>query len=109
MNQTLEVIRALDDSMERSMTYKNRNWLYENVVKLNITIKSIEEIQLYFFELYEKANKEGSIIVQNGTRLEIKRTNPFYETLILEKNLEGDGYFVFLYSPAIHNPKFQKE
>ena len=61
MNQTLEVVRALDDSIGRSITYQNRNWLYNNVEKENITVKQGAALHLYIFEFMEKVLTKGSM------------------------------------------------
>ena len=110
MNQTLEVIRALDDSMGRSISYRNRSWLYNNVEKENITVKQGVALHLYIFEFMEKALSKGSMIIQNGKKLRINAEfNPLKEALILEKNSEDKGYFAFFYSPAIYNSNLPEE
>lgn len=107
MNQVLKVIRALDDSMERSITYKNRNWLYENIEDLKVDVKETGAIHLYISEVQEKALKRGSKIIQAGKELRsVYEINPLKEALILEKEVIGDGYFVYLYTPVIYDRNF---
>ena len=98
MDQTTWVIQVLDDSNNRSIEYQNRSWLRQNVEKLHIRV-CVEDCVANTFDIAEEWAKEGSILIQEGKRLQFKADfHPGKEALLLI-NLKEDGYLVFLYSP----------
>ena len=98
MDQTTWVIQVLDDSNNRSIEYQNRSWLRQNVEKLHIRV-CVEDCVANTFDIAEEWAKEGSILIQEGKRIQFKADfHPGKEALLLI-NLKEDGYLVFLYSP----------
>ena len=103
MDQTSWVIQVLDDSHKRSIEYQNRFWLRQNVKKLHISILA-EDCVANTFDIAEKWEEIGTILIQEGKKVQIKNDfHPGKEALLLVKdkseNAYLNAYLVFLYSP----------
>ena len=98
MNQTAWVIRVLDDSRSRSIEYHNRLWLRQNVEKLHIRV-CIQDCAVNTFDIAEEWDNKGTILIQDGKKVEEKEDfHPGKEAILLVNHMEC-GYLVFLYSP----------
>ena len=95
--QTAFVIQVLDDSNRRSIEYKNRVWLRQNVNNLGIRV-CIEDCIADVFDIVEAWKKENSILIQDGEKVKSKGNfHPGKEALLL---INYQSYYsVFLYSP----------
>lgn len=97
MNQTTWVIQVLDDSNNRSIEYKNRFWLRQNVEKLDIKVY-VENCVANVFDVADGWKERHTILIQEGK--EIYSGSDFHpgkEALLLLKRKKG--YTIFLYSP----------
>lgn len=98
MDQTSCVINVLDDSRERSIEFQNRLWLRQNIEKLNIHV-CVEDCLANIFDIAKEWDHEGTIIIQEGQKIQIKNDFEFSkEALLLIKDESKNAYYVFLYS-----------
>lgn len=97
MDQTTWVINVLDDSRNKSIEYKNRFWLRQNVDKYRVIV-CVEDCIADIFRIAEYWKMDESILIQDGEVVQFRgEFNPTMEALLLVKSLEE--YYVFLYSP----------
>lgn len=91
------VIKVLEDSSGERLNSKNRNWLLENVEKLNIRV-IVSECLANTFHIAREWAKEGSILIQEGEYLHFEgEFYPSKQALLLAKY--DNGFLVFLYVP----------
>ena len=97
IEQTAFVIWTLDDSIGKSIDYKNRFWLRKNVKMLDIRV-CVEDCNVDLFKIARDWRKEGHFVIQDGKKVENERDFDFKKEalfLIQYKN----HCLVFLYYP----------
>ena len=100
MDRANWVVKVLDDSHNKSIEYKNRNWLLQNVEKLNINV-CVEDCEANVFKIAEYWKDEATILIQEGEPVKSKADfHPGKEALLIGKPKElFDGYLVYVYYP----------
>lgn len=99
MTRTQWIIRVLNDSGNTDISIANKDWLRENVEKLQIVV-NINDCLANTFDIAEDWNKNGTILIQDGTAIHFKDDfNPLKEALLISKFSDSSPYEVYLYSP----------
>jgi hypothetical protein len=92
------VIRALEESGCMSkMEYENKLWISQNADKLNIFVH-VEDGPAMIKDIKEWAKKEGTLLIQKGTEVELEDFDEKQEALLLIKG-NDNNYFGSRYSP----------
>ena len=98
IEQTAFVIWTLDDSIGKSMDYKNRLWLRENVNRLNIQV-SVKDRNVNLFTIARDWRKEGHFVIQDGKKVENERDFDFKKEALFLIQYKTNYCTVFLYYP----------
>ena len=99
MTRTQWIISVLNDSSNTDISIANKDWLRKNVEKLQINV-DIHDCLINVFDIAEDWNKNGTILIQNGTAIHFKGDfNPLKEALLISKYSKSSPYEVYLYSP----------
>ena len=100
MDRANWVVKVLDDSHNKSIEYKNRSWLLQNVEKLNINV-CVEDCEANVFDIAEDWKDEATILIQEGEPVKFKADfHPGKEALLIRKSKKSsDGYLASIYYP----------
>ena len=98
IEQTAFVIWTLDDSIGKSMDYKNRLWLRENVNRLNIQV-SVKDRNVNLFTIVRDWHKKYTFVIQDGKKVENERDFDFKKEALFLFQHKANYCTVFLYYP----------
>ena len=103
LRKTTYVINCFDDVHQKSIDYKNRLWLRNHVVELNIRVSKenciLDDQQILLHEF----SMEGRMVIQDGQQVAMQDELNLEKEAILLILHEGVGFDAYLYAPKITN------